>query len=82
MTLYGIKMYITLNEIKCVYVERVNKIVKKKIYRVLIYKKSFRWVELFFLVVESYNNSYYFGIEVVLVYVIKGGLEEERIWRV
>lgn len=53
----------TNDDIKCAIVERFNRTLRERLYRVMNYKNTFRYIDDLQDVVESYNNSYHRTIE-------------------
>ena len=60
----GVSFFTTTNDdIKCAIVERFNRTLRERLYRLMHWKKSFRYIDDLQKIVQSYNKSYHRTIE-------------------
>ena len=57
------KHYVTQNETKAKYAERLIKHIRKKLARYMSFKQTHRWVDILDDMMHSYNHSYHRSIK-------------------
>jgi len=57
MKLYSINHYYTFSELKASIVERLNRTLKAKMYKLFTARGSYEWVSILQSIVDSYNNT-------------------------
>lgn len=76
---YGVKHFVTNNEVKAAIVERFNRTLKARIWRYFTAYNTFRYIDRLQDFIESYNHSYHRTIKTAPVEVTPQN--ELKIWR-
>lgn len=74
----GITHFFTNNELQANYVERVIKTLKSKLMRYLTDRNTNRWVDVIQEIVDSYNNTFHYGIRATPAFI--DASQEKRLW--
>ncbi len=75
----GINHFVTQNETKANYAERVIKTIKHKIYRYILKKNSYRYMDVLLDIVSSYNDTHHRSLGAAPSSVTKSNESESRL---